>query len=101
MLTAGGVLFVVLGVGLALVLGRGIARPIDALAASAEALGRGEPLPSRRASGLHEVETLSGAIESAGRARREAEQKLQETSETLHAIVESSALGIVVTDLDA
>jgi PAS domain S-box-containing protein len=100
-LTAGGAFFVVLGVGLALVLGRRIARPIDALAASAEALGRGEPLPSHGASGLHEVETLSHAIEAAGRARREAEQRLQETSETLGAIVESSALGIVVTDLEA
>jgi PAS domain S-box-containing protein len=101
MLTAGGVFFVVLGVGLALVLGRRIARPIDSLAASAEALGRGEPLPPRQASGLQEVETLSHAIEAAGRARREAEQRLQETSETLRAIVESSALGIVVTDLEA
>jgi PAS domain S-box-containing protein len=101
MLTAGGVFFALLGVGLALLLGRRIARPIDALAASAEALGRGEPLPPRRASGLQEVETLSHAIEAAGHARRHAEQRLQETGDTLHAIVESSALGIVVTDLDA
>jgi PAS domain S-box-containing protein len=99
-LVAGGALFVALGVGLALLVGRRIARPIRVLASSAETLGRGEPLPPHPASGLDEVDVVSRAIEQAGIARRDAQQALEETSETLRALVESSALGLVVTDLD-
>jgi len=75
--TGGAVVLVGVGVGLALLLGRRIARSIEALTSSAQALGRGEtppPLPSA----VEEVRQVGRALERAGtllvERRRESER---------------------------
>lgn len=63
---AGGAVFLVLGSTLAVLLGRRLARGIQSLAASAGALGQGEPFARPASSSVAEVERLGVALEQAG-----------------------------------
>jgi signal transduction histidine kinase len=76
MLAAGGILLLLTGVGLALLFGRRIARPIAALSAGAAALGRDEP-PGFEKSPLVEVNEVARALEDAGIKRKRAEEEIR------------------------
>ena len=72
-LTAGGVLLFLIGIGLAFLFGSRISRPIVALSAAAAALGKGE-IPRLDASPIIEVNEAARAIEDAAASRDRAEK---------------------------
>jgi PAS domain S-box-containing protein len=93
----GAVVLFLLGLTAASVLGRRISTPIGALAESAAALQRGEPV-ELRASGVREVTELQSALVSAGEATRLAaaeregrlvEQRMRHLAEVGAALAES------------
>lgn len=86
-IVAGGVLLLVVGMTLAIALGRRIAAPIAGLAAAAEALGRGETAKIV-ASPIVEVNDVGRAIEDAGISRNRAEEKIQQNLERIRALYE-------------
>jgi PAS domain S-box-containing protein len=96
-------LLAILGLGLALGLGRGIARSIQSLVPSALALGRGEPVQAAQA-GLAETDEVAKALQSASdllRRRddereaaqaqsRQAEIRLQERKRIFRVVADNS-----------
>jgi signal transduction histidine kinase/ActR/RegA family two-component response regulator len=72
----GGVLLVLVGIGLATILGQRIAAPIESLSRAATAIGRGESPPALPASSVVEVVALGHAVDEAGRLLREREASL-------------------------
>ncbi len=93
----GGGLLLVLGAALALRLGRRVARPIEDLVVSAEALGRGEAMVPA-SSPISELARLGAAIETAGRERERVEEALRASEAQLRAIFTSTLDAIVVAD---
>jgi len=94
----GGLVFVLaaaLGAGF---LARRLARPLAALAASAESLGRGET-PTVTSSPVVEMDALARTIETAGRERREAEALLASQKAALELIATGAALATVLEAL--
>ena len=74
-LIAGGSALLLAGIGLALLLGRRIARPIGSLSVAALALGRGE-IPGKPAPGVREVDAVGWALRKADdRLRQRAEER--------------------------
>jgi signal transduction histidine kinase/CheY-like chemotaxis protein len=72
----------VLGVGLALIFGRRIARPVDALSRSvASVAAGGPPLPSLRAPHVEEVTQVARAFEAAATQLRTREDALRHSEE--------------------
>jgi PAS domain S-box-containing protein len=105
-LAAGAAGSVVLALLLAGLFGRRIARPIAALARSAERLGRGEEPQTSRA-GLVEVNEVGAAIEQASvllreqdRERERAQHALRQANQILESLVTASPLGIVIVNAD-
>lgn len=76
MLAAGGLLLLLTGVGLALLFGRRIARPIAALSAAAAAFGRDET-PKFEAFPIVEINDVAQALEDAGIRRKRAEEEIR------------------------
>jgi signal transduction histidine kinase len=74
-----------LAIGLALIIGRRIARPIAALAAATGAIGRGEPVQVPDQPAPDEVRSLARALRAAALAMREREQLIEREKEALHA----------------
>jgi PAS domain S-box-containing protein len=72
-LTLGGTLLLLAGVGLAFLFGSRIARPITSLSTAAAALGKGET-PHIVTSPINEVNRVARAFENAAASRRRAEQ---------------------------
>lgn len=70
----GGALLLAVGAAAALLVGRWIAGPVTALAAAAQALGRGET-PRAVASAVCEVTAVGAALRDAGRRRSEADAR--------------------------
>jgi PAS domain S-box-containing protein len=96
---AAGLLVIAIGALLARTVGRRLARPIEALVESAEALGRGEtitPVPAR----IAEVARLSAAIVTASTERERVEHALRASEAQLRAIFTSALDAIVVADAD-
>ncbi|HYE01123.1 MAG TPA: ATP-binding protein [Alphaproteobacteria bacterium] len=83
LLVSGGLLLA-LGVLLAAWAARSIARPVEALAADAAALGRGDAVPARR-TGLREADAVSEAMQEAGAALRSREDELRRLNAALTA----------------
>jgi PAS domain S-box-containing protein len=96
-LTAGGLLLGLIGVGLALVIGRRIAGPIATLAGSAEALGRGEALRVPESTIL-EVAQVGRALEEAGHERRHVESALREREAHLRLVTDAAPALIAYVD---
>jgi signal transduction histidine kinase/ActR/RegA family two-component response regulator len=74
-IAAGGVIFLLTGVVLAMLLGRRIAGPIMSLSAMAARLGRGETTATGPADGVDEVNVLREAIAEAAAQRRDIEEE--------------------------
>ena len=95
----GGVFLVLMGLGLAALAARRIARPIAALSVRAHALGRGEVSPPTR-SGIAEVDEVERAIVAAGAARRDAEEAVRESEARLHTTLRDIGDAVLATDAD-
>jgi PAS domain S-box-containing protein len=95
----GGLVLLALGATLAVALGRRVARPIQGLVESAEALGRGEAVTPTQ-SQIAELTRLGSAIATAGRERERVEQALRGSEAQLRAIFTSALDAIVVADND-
>lgn len=95
----GGAFLLLVGLGLAAVAARRIARPIAALSVRARALGRGEVSPPTR-SGIAEVDEVERAIIAAGAARREAEEALRQSEAQLHTTLRDIGDAVLSTDAD-
>jgi signal transduction histidine kinase len=76
LLTAGGLVLLVVGIVLATMFGRRIAGAIESLSSMADALRRGE-VPPKLATGLREVSDVARAIEAAGHERRRVDAELR------------------------
>ena len=74
-----------LAVGLALLIGRRISRPISQLAAATEALGRGAPMALPEERSLEEIRALGRALHDAEHAMRERHQLIEREKEALQA----------------
>src|SRR5712691_5086802 len=101
--TAGGVVFLLLAGGLATVLGRRIARGIGSLSASARALAQGEIPSPAGGSTISEVDHVARQMADAARARADAiaaRLKAEAALGQMAAIVESSADAIIGKTLD-
>jgi PAS domain S-box-containing protein len=101
-------LWLVAGAGTALCLlavlftaavGRRIATPIRALTADARDLGRGRT-PPLRPSVVRELQDVTQALHAAGVERQRTEEALRDREERLRAIVNQTAFGTAVTDLE-
>jgi PAS domain S-box-containing protein len=89
---AGAALLLLIALGTALILGRRIAKPISALAKSAEAIQRGEPVDIE-SSGIKEISELHSAVCAAAEATRQwaAERERAVIGERLRRLAEISA----------
>jgi PAS domain S-box-containing protein len=103
-LLGGAAVSIAIALLLAALFGRRIARPIAALARSAERLGRGEA-PETAPARIAELNELGQAIEQTSAllrehdaARERARTALQQANQTLEALVTASPLGIMVLD---
>jgi signal transduction histidine kinase/CheY-like chemotaxis protein len=72
-------------VGLALVLGRRIARPIASLASATEAMGRGERVELPRHAPIAEIDSLAAALTEAAQAMRERQALVEREKAALQA----------------
>jgi PAS domain S-box-containing protein len=100
---AAGLIFLALGLGLAVAIGRRISEPIKALASSAEAIGKGGLAAALPVSSVVEVETLRGTIENSVRLleeRRQIEQERWESEQRFRAIFNQVAVGIAECEID-
>jgi PAS domain S-box-containing protein len=100
---AAGLIFLALGLGLAVAIGRRISEPIKALAWSAEAIGKGGPAAPVPASSVVEVETLGRSIQDSVRLleeRRQIEQDRRESEQRFAAIFNQVAVGIAECEMD-
>jgi signal transduction histidine kinase/CheY-like chemotaxis protein len=89
-----GLALLALGAALALWVARGVVRPVEGLAAAAEALGRGEPLPEL-AGGMTETDAVAEALRVAGDRLRAREDELRRLNETLEERVKDGAERLV------
>ncbi len=106
MLIAGGTVLVLAGIGLALLLGRRIARPIGSLSAAALALGRGRT-PGDPTPGVREVDAVGWALRKADERLRQraderdrAEEALRASHERTVEILESISDAFYALDAD-
>jgi signal transduction histidine kinase len=97
-LTAGGLLLLLTGIGLAFLFGSRISRPIAALSAAATALGKGET-PRCDASPIVEVNHTARAIEDASVRRKQAEEALTGRNMELQALQEVSQAILMSPDV--
>jgi PAS domain S-box-containing protein len=95
----GGVFLLLMGLGLAALAARRIARPVAALSVRAQALGRGEAWPPTQ-SGIAEVDEVERAIVAAGAARRDAEEAVRESEARLHTTLRDIGDAVLSTDAD-
>jgi PAS domain S-box-containing protein len=98
-----GLIFLALGLGLAVAIGRRISEPIIALASSAEAIGKGGTGAALPASSVVEVETLRGSIEDSVRLleeRRHIEQERWESEQRFGAIFNQVQVGIAECEMN-
>jgi signal transduction histidine kinase/ActR/RegA family two-component response regulator len=72
---AGGLVFLLSGIAVAMLLGRRIAAPIMSLSSIAARFGRGESSPAGPAGGVDEVNVLQEALATAAEQRREIEEE--------------------------
>ena len=99
MLVIGGILAAVLiGSGMAVVLGLAITRPIEDLAVAVGAMGRGELQVRAPVLSNDEVGRLSAAFNSMAERREQAEGALVASEQRLRAITASLGEGLVVVD---
>ncbi len=89
-----GVGLVLLGAVLSLWFARGVVRPVEALAASALQLGRGERISVRRF-GVEEADAVAEAMQSASVQLAERTHELERLNETLEARVEDATERLV------
>ncbi|QQP93407.1 PAS domain S-box protein (plasmid) [Skermanella sp. TT6] len=91
----GGALLFLIGLGVALLVGRRLARQIADLAGSAKALGAGRPVafPGR---GVVEIEAMGGALRGAAELIGKREAALMESEARLRHVVEGAPFPIIV-----
>ena len=89
-----GVALVALGGVLSLWFARGVVRPVEALAAGAAAMGRGEASPIAR-SGVYEVNAVAEALERSAATLKAREDDLRALNETLEARVQDATERLV------
>ena len=82
---------------LALLLGRRVSRPIQALADRAAALGRGEAV-APLATPVREVNRVAGEIEAAAASLAEREAALRGSETRLRAILDTVPVGVVIAE---
>ncbi|HYD68628.1 ATP-binding protein [Azospirillum sp.] len=100
-LAAGGLAIVALAALLAALLARTIARPVEALAGRAAALGRGEPL-APLATGLTEVDAVGRALHRAGEELRRTNEALEErVAQAVAEVERTQAVLVQAQKLDA
>jgi PAS domain S-box-containing protein len=100
---AAGLIFLALGISLAVAIGRRISEPIKSVMLSAEAIGRGGQAAALPPSSVVEVETLRRSIEDSGRLleeRRQIEQARWESEQRFSAICNQVTVGIVQCEID-
>ena len=93
-----GVVLMAGGTGLALLLGRRVARGLSAVAAAGTAIGRRRPvrLPP---SGVREIDLAAASLATAATMRDDAEQALRENEARLATMVRSIGDGVIATDV--
>jgi len=96
-LGAGGAALVILGLMLAQIEARRVARSIAALVESAQAIGRGET-PPFIAPSITEIDKVAQAHQEAAANRRRAEAALRESEARFHAIFDQAAVGVAEID---
>lgn len=91
----GGALLFLIGLGVALLVGRRLARQIVGLAGAADALGAGRPVafPGR---GVVEIEAMGGALRGAADLIGKREAALMESEARLRRVVEGAPFPIIV-----
>jgi len=95
----GGFSLLLAGVVVATVFGRRIANSISSLSNAAAALGRSE-MPQTTTSPIIEVNDVARVIEDAAAKRKQAEEELRKTTQTLEGLIQASPVAIIMLDLD-
>jgi signal transduction histidine kinase len=85
LLIAMALLVIAIAIGLAILLGRRIARPIAALAGAAEATGRGAPVAFPERTAIEEMNALAAALRTAAQALREKQELTEREKAALQA----------------
>jgi PAS domain S-box-containing protein len=93
-----GILLLVAGTGLALLIGRRLARGLGAVAAASGAIGRREPVRVPH-TGVAEVDEVAAGLAAAGATRDAAERALEENEARLATTLMSIGDGVIATDL--
>lgn len=91
------VLALLVGLGVAIVLSRSVARPLTLLARSADAIASGAP-PRFPKSGITEVDTLVRALRDMHRQQGERFDRLRAEEAQSAAVVESMVEGVIASD---
>jgi PAS domain S-box-containing protein len=94
-----GLLALSAGAGLAVWVARGIVAPVEALAGTAEALGRGEEVAAAP-TGLRATDTVLAAMHAASVTLREREAALRAAEERFRATFEQAAVGVAHVDAE-
>jgi signal transduction histidine kinase len=96
----GGVLLLLIGIGVAMVFARQVARSIGGLSSAAHALGSGQPLPSIHTP-IHELNDLAREMERAAVLLRESEERLRNQAQELEEQLVASGRLVAVGELTA
>ncbi|NYZ16795.1 PAS domain S-box protein [Azospirillum sp. RWY-5-1] len=93
----GGVALLLVGIGVAMAVGRRLTRPVAQLALAAEALGAGR-LPAAEGGGVVEIDAVGRAIQDAASLIRTREAALADSEARYRAIVQTAVDAVVVID---
>jgi PAS domain S-box-containing protein len=97
-IAAAGLALLLLGTGLALLVGRRLARGLEAVAGAVGAIGRREPVRVR-ATGLVEIDQVATGLATAAAMRDQAEHALRENEARLGTTLASIGDGVIATDV--
>lgn len=97
---AGGVAFLLVSMGLALVFGRRISRAISALSAQAVTMGRGEALHADARSPVSEVNDVTRVVREVIAERRHMEEVLTASERKFRSLIENALDIVTVLDAD-
>jgi PAS domain S-box-containing protein len=92
---SGGLLLFLIGLGVAVILARRLARPITQLVQAAQDLGAGLPVPAVHP-GVAEIEAVGGALQDAATLIEKRTSALQESEARLRRVVEGAPFPAIV-----